>query len=654
MDGGIMKRTFKNLALILMLVVAFTFVAMQASAADASVLTFTSCEGGVMVSDCKDDASGALEIPAEYNGKKVVKIGDNAFEGCTELTKVVLPADVTVIGSAAFEGCSSLAEINFPDGLKTIADYAFFGCDSLKEVVLYPSVTTIGAYAFYECAGLVSANIPKNITAINDGVFGQCASLAKIYIPESVKSIGDDAFDGCPSLKDVYYDKTLYLWETISFGSNNDDVRKSTEKFGHAHDYAKDISKQPDCTKAGRATFNCVCGDIYNGEVAALGHSAITVEAVKPTCTETGKTESQKCSRCGVALTDTSIIPATGHKKVTDPAEEATCTSTGKTSGSHCDFCGEVFEKQQEVPMIGHIFDYSDLVPATLTENGKRKGTCTVCGHVANEVLYNVTSFKLSTELCTYNGKDRTPSATVKTSAGVQLIPERDYTVTYEKAMNKPGIYNVKVTLKGEYEGTKTLKFTIAPGKTSDIKAEATKTNAVKLTWKAVTGATGYRVYIYKNTKDSSRVKVASVTTNSYTLTKDYAGKAIVMGTSYKIAITAYTKDSKGNVTHAQNGVAFTFKFVPPTPTLKVATTEKGRVTLYWNDVAAETGYQVYYSTDGKTYTKLASYKGWPDKQYKTGLNSGRTYYFKVRAYTKVGTETVYGTFSEVKSIKIK
>lgn len=649
-----MKRTFKNLALILMLVVAFTFVAMQASAADASDLSFENCPGGVMVSGCKTDASGELKIPGTYEGKTVVKIGDNAFAGCTEITKVVIPSEVTAIGSSAFEGCALLDEINFPEGLKTIADYAFFGCDSLKSVVLYPNVNTIGEYAFYECAGLTSINIPKNITKINDGTFGQCTSLTKIYLPDGIKSVGDSAFEGCSSLQDVYYCKSFFVWQNIEFGADNDDVRKSSDKFGHAHDYAQDVSKQPDCTKAGRALFTCVCGDIYNGDVPALGHNAVDVEAVKPTCTETGKTASQKCSRCGVALTEASIIPATGHKKVIDPAEKATCTAPGKTQGSHCDFCGEVFEKQQVIEMIGHEFNYSDLVPATLTENGKRKGTCTICGYVANETLYNVTSFKLSTSLCTYNGKERTPSATVKTSAGVELIPERDYKVTYEKSMKNPGNYNVKVVLQGEYEGSKTLKFIIAPGKTSDIKAVATKTNAVKLTWKAVTGATGYRVYIYKTTKDTTRVKVASVTDTTYTLTKDFAGKALKMGTSYKIAIAAYTKDSKNNVIHAQNGVALTFKFVPPTPTLKVATTLKGRVTLYWNDVAAETGYQVYYSTDGKTFTKLASYKGWPDKQYKTGLNSGRTYYFKVRAYTKVGTESVYGAFSEVKSIKIK
>lgn len=656
-----MKRTFKNLALILMLVVAFTFVAMQASAADESALTFADYGSGVMVSGCDDAASGEIKIPAEYNGKKVVKIGDNAFDNCLALTKVVIPEGVTEIGSSAFEGCTAISSINFPESLKTISDYAFFGCDSIKSVVLYRNLTTIGEYAFYECAGLESVNIPESITEISTGAFGQCSSLSKIYIPDSVTVIGDGAFVDCNNIKYLYYCSTAFKWATIDIGIDNDSIKHYTDyenvedrTFGHAHDYAQDITKAPDCLKKGKATFTCKCGDIYKGEVDALGHNVVTIDAVKATCTDSGKTAGEKCSRCDVVITETSIIPATGHKKVIDQAVEATCTSTGLSSGSHCDFCGEVFEKQQVIDMIGHEFNYSDLVPATLTENGKRKGTCKICGYEANETLYNVTGFTLSTSVCTYNGKERTPSVTVKTSAGAELIKDRDFTVTYAKGRKDPGIYNIKVTLQGEYEGTKTVKFTIAPGKTSDIKAEATKTNAVKLTWKAVTGATGYRVYVYKNTKDSTRVKVASVTTNSYTLTKDYASKALVMGTSYKIAITAYTKDSKENVIHAQNGVSFTFKFVPPTPTLKVATTAKGRVTLYWNDVAAETGYQVYYSTDGKSFTKLASYKGWPDKQYKTGLTSGKTYYFKVRAYTKVGDQTVYGTFSDVKSIKIQ
>ena len=117
---------------------------------------------------------------------------------------------------------------------------------------------------------------------------------------------------------------------------------------------------------------------------------------------------------------------------------------------------------------------------------------------------------------------------------------------------------------------------------------------------------------------------------------------------------TAYTKTSSGTVIHAESGVAYTFKFAPSAPTLKVTSTAKGKATISWTDVAGETGYQLYYSTDGKKFTKLSSYKGWPDAQTKSGLTSGKTYYFKVRAYTKVGSETVHGAFSSVVSVKIK
>ena len=53
-----MKKTIKNLALILMLVVALSLAVMQASAADVSALTFAECDGGVMVTACNKSASG--------------------------------------------------------------------------------------------------------------------------------------------------------------------------------------------------------------------------------------------------------------------------------------------------------------------------------------------------------------------------------------------------------------------------------------------------------------------------------------------------------------------------------------------------------------------------------------------------------------------
>ncbi len=650
-----MKRTIKNLAVILMMVIAFCLVAVQASAADAADLSFAACEGGVMVSDCKESASGELVIPAEYNGSKVVKIGENAFNNCTALTVVTIPEGVTSIGDSAFEGCSALGAINLPESLSTIGSYAFFGCDGLKTVVLFPAVTTIGEYAFYDCAGLHSIALPEGFATIKEGTFGECTSLTTIFLPNTVKNVEDMAFVGC-DIKYVYYTASMFAWHGITWGEENETISKNADaiKYSHVHAPISNVTTQPTCTEKGKATFTCECGNAYKQAVDALGHKAEKVEEVKATCTEAGKTAGEKCSRCDIILTEPGIIPATGHKTVVDEAVAATCTETGLTKGSHCDFCGEVFEKQEVVERIGHKFDYVSLKVATTTENGKRKGTCKLCGYEADETLYNVSVFKLSTSKCTYNGKKRTPSVTVKDSEGKVLIKDRDYTVSYPDGRKNPGIYKIKVTLKGEYKGSKTVNFTIAPGKTSDIKAAPSKTNAVKLSWKEVPGATGYRVYIYKTVDGKTRVKAASVTTNSYTLTKNYSGKSLKMGTSYKIAIAAYTKTSGGTVIHAENGVAYTFKFIPSAPTLKVTSPAKGKAKISWSDVAGETGYQVYYSTDNKKFTKLDSYKGWPDAQTKSGLKSGKTYYFKVRAYTKVGSETVHGTFSAVKSVKIK
>ena len=93
-----------------------------------------------------------------------------------------------------------------------------------------------------------------------------------------------------------------------------------------------------------------------------------------------------------------------------------------------------------------------------------------------------------------------------------------------------------------------------------------------------------------------------------------------------------------------------TRKLVKPTLTV---TSTTGKATLKWTNIANETGYQLSYSTskDGK-YTTVKT-KADVVKLTKA-LTKGKTYYFKVRAYKKTDSGTVYGSFSTVKSIKIK
>lgn len=73
------------------------------------------------------------------------------------------------------------------------------------------------------------------------------------------------------------------------------------------------------------------------------------------------------------------------------------------------------------------------------------------------------------------------------------------------------------------------------------------------------------------------------------------------------------------------------------------------RVNVSWDAVSGATGYEVYRATSKNgTYKKIDTVIGTSKKS--TGLKTGKTYYFKVRAYKKVNGTKTYGTFSTVVS----
>ena len=61
-------------------------------------------------------------------------IADGAFEGCDEITQVVIPPNVESIGGNAFQGCSNLTQVVFQGTNTTVADNAFSGCNNISNV----------------------------------------------------------------------------------------------------------------------------------------------------------------------------------------------------------------------------------------------------------------------------------------------------------------------------------------------------------------------------------------------------------------------------------------------------------------------------------------------------------------------------------------
>ena len=130
----------------------------------------------------------------------VTKIGESAFEGCSGLTSLTLPSSVTSIGSSAFHGCSGLTSLTLPSSVTSIGWSAFSGCSGLTSLTLPSSVTEIGGSAFYGCSGLTSLTLPSSVTEIGAYAFYGCSSLASLTLPSSVTEIGESAFEGCSSL----------------------------------------------------------------------------------------------------------------------------------------------------------------------------------------------------------------------------------------------------------------------------------------------------------------------------------------------------------------------------------------------------------------------------------------------------------------------
>ena len=134
----------------------------------------------------------------------VTSIGSSAFHGCSGLTSLTLPSSVTSIGWSAFSGCSGLTSLTLPSSVTSIGWSAFSGCSGLTSLTLPSSVTEIGAYAFYGCSSLASLTLPSSVTEIGESAFEGCSSLTSLTLPSSVTSIGSSAFYGCSGLTSIY------------------------------------------------------------------------------------------------------------------------------------------------------------------------------------------------------------------------------------------------------------------------------------------------------------------------------------------------------------------------------------------------------------------------------------------------------------------
>ena len=112
-----------------------------------------------------------------------------------------------------------------------------------------------------------------------------------------------------------------------------------------------------------------------------------------------------------------------------------------------------------------HEHEYKPSVTdATFTKNGTITTKCKTCGLKGETTtIAKVSDVTLSDVKYIYDGSVKRPTVTVKDSNGVELTEGTDYKLTYASGRKYVGRYYVKVSLRGNYSGTKTLYFEIKP-----------------------------------------------------------------------------------------------------------------------------------------------------------------------------------------------
>ena len=530
---------------------------------------------------------GCSDLTSVTMGSSVTSIGDSAFSGCTGLTGIVLPGSVTGIGEYAFSNCESLTAIEIPEGVTTLGNSAFFGCDNLKEVRYNARAAAdlTGLSGAFRSAGAsvggVKVIFGESVEKIPGNIFSNCESLTSVTIGSSVTSIGDNAFLGCKGLVEINYNARAAECTEDSFDSG--DGLKVT--FGDSVERIPDYIFQ-DCPGLTSVTIGSSATTI--GHYAFNRCTGLTSIKIPESMTNIGYMAFSGCTSLadvyygGTERQWNAITIDDGNDRLLQANRHCAGKESIVSPVVKATYMGASGKPYLRWNAVANASKYEVYRATTKSGTYTLLGTTTATNYTDNKAGSGYTYYYKVKALAA-NGAESDYSAVV---AGICHCAKPTVKATYMGASGKP-----------------------------------------YLRWNTVANASQYEVY-RATTKSGTYTLLGTTTATHYTDNKAGSGYTYY----YKIRAISKVKSTANSVFSVPvAGICHCAK-----PTVKATYMgASGKPYIKWNAVANASQYKVYRSTSKNgTYTLLGTTTATHYTDNKAG--SGYTYYYKVRAISKV------------------
>lgn len=192
------------------------------------------------------------------------------------------------------------------------------------------------------------------------------------------------------------------------------------------------------------------------------------------------------------------------------------------------------------------------------------------------------------------------------------------------------------------YYDTSGLKITFL--NTPVLDSAKVISSGIQITWKGVTGASGYAVY--RKAEGGSWGCIGNTSSSSYTDASNLSGN------KYYYTVRSYVGNfstAKANRYSAAYWSGYDSAGVEAkrlaSPSLKNVTSSASGITVSWNSVSGATGYAVYRKVEGGSWTSIGTTES-TNYTDKSGMTNGRTYYYTVRAYSGNKTTAIANRYS--------